>query len=234
MEKIKLTWYGRCCFLIGIKDTKILIDPHDQFDGVYMGTVDANHTLISSVAHDHGHIGASPYSLTHHEIGSKTLEGNIKITGIMTKESRETSNLVYNLQADNFSITCFADLGDPQALENLPQEDKKILRSTNIAFIRPNQILHEFEVISGELALRYCDPQIIIPYHFYPAKFIERNEGLKKALPYLTWTESMIEKLTYKKKQIDGYEVEINLDDYNSKTAILFSDIHPQVVYKKG
>ncbi|MBO05591.1 MAG: hypothetical protein CMI58_00870 [Parcubacteria group bacterium] len=233
MQKIKLTWYGRCCFLIEINNKKILIDPHDQFDDVYMGIVDADHVLISSVAHDHGHIAASPNSLTHHEVGSEILESNIEIAGIMTKESRGTSNLIYNIKIDNFSITCFADLGDPQSLENLSQKDKKVLQSTNIAFVRPNQILHEPKVTSGELALRYCDPKIIIPYHFYPAKFIKRNEGLKKALLYLVWVDNMIEKLSYKKQRLDGCEVEIDIDDYDNKTAILFSDIHPQVVYKK-
>ncbi len=233
MQKIKLTWYGRCCFLIGISGKKILIDPHDQFDGVYMGLVDADHILISSVAHDHGHIAASPQSLTHHEAGSELLEGNIEITGMMTKESRGTSNLVYNIKAERFSITCFADLGDPQSLEDLSQKEKVLLQSTNIAFVRPNQILHEPEVTSGELALRYCEPQIIIPYHFYPAKFIERNEGLKKGLAYLAWVDDMINKLSYKKQQIEGYETEISLDKYDTKTAILFSNIHPQVVYKK-
>jgi hypothetical protein len=231
MQKIKLTWYGRCCFLIEINDRKILIDPHDQFDGVYMGLVEADHTLISSVAHDHGHIAASPQSLTHHEVGSELLEGDIKVTGIMTKESRGTSNLIYNIKVDNVSITCFADLGDPQSIENLSREDKEVIASTNIAFIRPNQILHEPDVSSGELALRYCDPQIIIPYHFYPAKFIERTRELKKASVYLTWVENMIEKLSYKKQQHEGCEAEINLDEYDTKTAILFSDIHPQVTY---
>lgn len=232
MKKIKLTWYGRCCFLIEINGKRILIDPHDQFDGVYMGLVEADHTLISSVAHDHGHIAASLKSLTHHEVDSELLEGNIEITGIMTKESRGTSNLIYNIKVDNFSITCFADLGDPKSIDKLPRKNKDIIESTNIAFIRPNQILHEPDVSSGELALRYCDPQIIIPYHFYPAKFIERTEELKKASQYLIWVENMIEKLSYKKQQLDGYEAEISLADYDTKTAILFSDIHPQVVYK--
>jgi len=234
MQKIKLTWYGRSCFLIGINSVKILIDPHDQFDGVYMGTVDADHTLISSVAHDHGHIAASPHSLTHHEIGSELLDNGIEICGIMTKESRGTSNLVYNIKAGNFSITSFADLGDPQSIDNISQKERYILQSTNIAFVRPNQILHEHGVTSGELALRYCDPQIIIPYHFYPKKFIERSKELEKMLPYLSWVDEMIEKLNYTKQQLDGYEFEISLDDYDAKTAILFSDVHPQVIYKKG
>jgi hypothetical protein len=43
----------------------------------------------------------------------------------------------------------------------------------------------------------------------------------------------MIEKLVYKKQQIDGYSTEIDLDEYKEKTAVLFSDIHPQVSYKK-
>jgi len=231
MQKIKLTWYGRCCFLIEINDKRILIDPHDSFDGVNIGFIDSDYTLISSTWHDHGHIGASPNSIIISESGEIKID-DITITGVETKESRGTKNVIYNIKFDNFSITNFADLGDPKSLENLTQGNKKVLRSTNIAFVRPNQILHEPEVTSGELALRYCDPKIIIPHHFYPAKFIERAKAPKKILDYLPQVENMIEKLSYKKQQLNGYEAEIKLEAYHEKTAILFSDIHSQVTYK--
>lgn len=231
MQKIKLTWYGRCCFLIEINDKKILIDPHNQFDGVFMGTVDADYTLISSTWHDHGHIGASPKSIIISDPGV-TKVGGIVITGVETKESRGTKNVVYNIKTDNFSITNFADLGDPKSIKTLDPKDKEVLDSTNIAFVRPNQILHEPEVTSGALALRVCNPKIIIPHHFYPAKFVDRVKAPRKMLNCLPQVEKMIEKLSYKKQQLDGYEAEIDLDDYDTKTAILFSDIHPQIIYK--
>ena len=232
MKKLKLTWYGRCCFLIEVNDKKILIDPHDQFDGVSMGVVDADYTLISSVAHDHGNIAASPHSQTYHEVGPQSLKNDIKITGIMTKEYRGTNNLIYNIKTDNLSITNFADLGDLKSLENLSQEEREILESTDIAFLRPNKISDDTEATSGDLALKTCEPQIIIPHHFYPKKFIDKEGELKKMSPYLKWTENMVEKLAYKRQQIDSYSTEIDLDEFKEKTAILFSDIHPQVSYK--
>ena len=140
--------------------------------------------------------------------------------------------VLLNLVFLNLSITNFADLGDLKSLENLSQEEREILESTDIAFLRPNKISDDTEATSGDLALKTCEPQIIIPHHFYPKKFIDKEGELKKMSPYLKWTENMVEKLAYKRQQIDSYSTEIDLDEFKEKTAILFSDIHPQVSYK--
>lgn len=231
MEKIRLTWYGRCCFLIEINNKKILIDPYDLFDDIDVGNIDADYTLISSTWHDHGNIGASPKSIIISEPGEIKID-DIIITGVETKETRWTKNVVFNIKTNDFSITNFADLGDPKSLNNLTLKDKNILETTNIAFVRPNQIWHEDGVTSGELALRLCNPQIIIPHHFYPENFINRVASPKKILGYLPQVENMIKRIVYKKQQLNNYMVEIDINDYKEKTAIVFSDIHPQVSYK--
>ncbi len=232
MNKIKLTRYGHCCFLIEIADKKILIDPYDEFINANIGKIDADYLLISSVAHDHWNIAVSPYAYTYHEEWSTVLDNNIKITGIMTKEYRGTNNLIYNIKVWKYSITNFADLGDVKSLEMLSKSDKNILSSTNIAFVRPNMISSEWNISWWELALTVCDPKIIIPHHFFPNNFIEDKNILKERLAYLPLVEDMINKLMYKKKNIDGYSLEIDLDKCDDNMAILFSDIHPQVVWR--
>ncbi len=231
-KSIKLTWYGRCCFLIELNDKKILIDPHDSFDGVEMGRVDADYTLISSTWHDHGNIAASPDSIILSSAGI-TKVGDITITGIHTKESRGTDNIIFNVQFEDYSITNFADLGDPDSLTNLTAQEKEVLASTNIAFVRPNIIDKEPFISSGELALQTCKPKILIPHHYYPKQFIDRIHALENGLAeYLPKIDNMITTLNYTKQIIDGYSTEIDINELPPKTALLFSDIHPQVTFK--
>jgi len=97
MTQTKLTWYGRCCFLIGLSDKKILIDTYDTFHDVDMGRVEADYTLSSSIAHDHGHIGASPKSYTYGDEGTQNLDSEIVITGIKSHESRGSSNIIFRV-----------------------------------------------------------------------------------------------------------------------------------------
>ncbi len=59
-DQFKLTWYGRCCFLIEALDKKILYDPYDSYCNVDIGRIEADILISSSTWHDHGHIGASP------------------------------------------------------------------------------------------------------------------------------------------------------------------------------
>ena len=232
MQKIKLTWYGRCCFLIEINGKKILTDPHDSFDGVEMGKVDADYTIISSTWHDHGHIGASPKSIILSYPGETKIDDMI-ITGIKTKERRGTENIIFNIKTKDYSITNFADLGDEKSMENLSTEDLKIIASTNIAFVRPNPLNPDSEISCGELALKYCNPKILIPHHYYPTEFLKRTPELDKASLCLDWVENMLGRLDYKKENIDGYELEMDINDFNEKTTLLFSDIHSQVVYER-
>jgi hypothetical protein len=228
MNKVKLTWYGRCCFLIEINGKKFLTDPHDSFDGVDMGQVEADYTLSSSSWHDHGHIGAAPKSIVITEPGVTQID-DITITGISTKETRGTKNVIFNIKSSNFSISNFADLGNLESMQQLSSEDLEIINSTNVAMIRPNPTTLEFDFSCGELALQFCQPKIIIPHHFYPEKFSSRVKA--PTGDYLVWVDKMIEKLAYKKQIINGYSMELDLDDYSEKTALLFDDIHPQVIY---
>jgi L-ascorbate metabolism protein UlaG (beta-lactamase superfamily) len=232
MSKLKLSWYGRCCFLLEVADKKILIDPYDTFHNVDIGQIDADYTLVSSVAHDHGHIGASPKSYTYGDEGVHTLENGIVITGIKSHESRGSNNLIFNIKTDGFSITNFADWGDPADIDKFTPIERKILASTDIAFARVNNILLEDGVQAAELALRVCNPKILIPHHFYPESFVNKNptEDLNKNLThYKPLLESLVSKLDYKVREINSYETEVGLESFKEETIILFNQIHPQI-----
>lgn len=232
MDSVKLTWYGRCCFLIEINSKKILIDPHDHFDDIYMGEVAADYLLTSSVAHDHGNIAASVKAYTYGDAGIHELENDIIVTGISSKESRGSSNVIFNIQAGGLSITNFADWGEPESIQQFSKEELNVLQSTNIAFVRPNLILHEEGVRAGELALRVCNPQAMIIHHFYPESFITESGADVKMLAYLPQVSELISRISYKPVEIKEYSSDITLSKIKEKTAFTFAKIHPQVTHK--
>ncbi len=205
-DKIKITWYGRCCFLIEIKSTKILIDPHDTFDKIDMGIVKADYVLISSTWHDHGHIGASPSAVVISEPSNYKLLNKITISGIETKENRGTRNVVFNIKWNEFSITNFADLGDLKFLTKLSKTGKQLLAKTNIAFARPNNV-NGTKLTSINLALRSCSPKIVIPHHYYPPQFIGQLKGKLKTNATKTYQEfkKVFKELPFKIETVRGY-----------------------------
>jgi len=229
MTQIRLTWYGRCCFLLELGDKKVLIDPHDTFDSVDMGRVDADYVLISSVAHDHGHVGASPWA---YAVGTPGMFVNedIAITGIPSRESRGTPNIIFNIRYGDLSITNFADFGDPSSLDTLPIEAKSILKTTNIALVRPNYVEHMEGVQGGELALQYCDPAVVIVHHFYPESFIQKHPKLDKARVYHGWIDDLLPKISYFPQKIFSYELELDSSVLQSKQVFVLEEVHPQVL----
>jgi Beta-lactamase superfamily domain len=228
MHGIKITWYGRCCFLLELGITRVLIDPHDTFDGVDMGQVDADYCLISSVAHDHGHVGASPFAFAVGTPGMLVYE-DVTITGIESRESRGTPNIIFNIRYKDYSITNFADFGDVDSLNDMTTEESAILRSTNIALVRPNYIDVEETVHCGELALKFCDPKMLIVHHYYPESVVQRSPNLASARSYFDKIQHMLNKLSYTRSIVSSYELEVNTSLIAGKRVFLFEQVHPQV-----
>lgn len=228
MAQFKLTWYGRCCFLLELGLKRVLIDPHDTFDGVDMGQVDADYCLISSVAHDHGNVGASPFAYTIGTPGMFVYE-DMTITGIESRETRGTPNIIFNIRYGNFSITNFADFGDITSLQSRTEEERAIIRSTNIAFVRPNYIDPEETFQGGELALKFCEPSILIVDHFYPESLIQHSTKLSGARSYFNTIDSLLSKIPYIRQDIPSYELEIGSNSLQGKRAVVFQEVHPQV-----
>jgi hypothetical protein len=234
-EEIKISWFGRCCFLVENGNIKILFDPYDEyFWGINLGKIPADIEIISSTWHDHGNIGASPKAMIYSYAG-KDKNDSIDITGIEAMEDRGTPTVVFNVKVGPFSITNFADFGPDQEglfIKNLKEEDKEILKSTNIAFIRPSI---DEQGIHNECALNYCDPTIIIPEHYFPVSFIEKqipeNEKENFLKPNIV-VDEMIQEFKYPVMEIDDYSITISKDSI-SRDKILFKllKIHPQVKY---
>lgn len=221
---MKISWFGRCCFLIETENKRVLFDPYDTYCKVDIGIIPVDVVISSSTWHDHGHIGASPKAYICTYPGKDNGSG-LEIQGIETKEERGTSNVIFNLKIGLFSITNFADFGQEQ---NFSEEEKNILNSTNVAFIR-----------SGghyELALKYCNPRIIFPEHYFPRSFIEEqveeSEKQNFEQPNLE-VDKMIKASEYTLKQIESYETIISKVDINAKYIFRFLKLHPQVKYIK-
>lgn len=240
-DQIQITWYGRCCFLVTIGGQKVLFDPYDTYCGVDIGRIDADILLSSSTWHDHGHIGASPHAYIYTYPGRYENSGLV-ITGIEAKENRGTPTVIFNVVYENISITNFADFGpalDEDFNHLLSDSDRELLRSTNIAFIRPDIVGDEVKDygvnIHNENALKYCNPALIFPEHYFPESFVNEqvaeSEKEKFLRPNIVVNE-MIDLFKYPLEEVDDYTVSISPSDLTSRRLYKFLKLHPQVKYR--
>ena len=239
-NKITISWYGRCCFLIQLGNKKALFDPYDMFCGVDIGFIDSDILLSSSSWHDHGHIGTSPGSWIYTYPGEYENSG-IKITGIESKEDRGSPNVIFNIQYQGFSLTNFADFGPTQEKyfdSNITDSEKRCLRSTNIAFVRA--MIKRDEVgennVHNENFLKYCSPNIVIPGHYHPRDFINKQitEGLRKKFePANIMVDELPGSIGYSLEAINDYKMNVSSDFTNKKIMYRFMKLHPQVKFVK-
>jgi len=239
-ESLKISWYGRCCFLIEREGRRVLFDPYDLFCKVDIGLIEADILISSSSWHDHGHVGASPGAWIYSYPG-RYENGEIQITGVEAKEDRGTPTVVFNVRWGKFSVTNFADMGPVEEdffEKGLSDIDRRILGTTNIAFMRPMIEGREISELNAhnEIAQKYCSANIIFPEHYFPLSFIEeeveedKRESFREAY---TIVKEMPEAVRYRVKAIDDYQVSITETDLNDKHFFEFTRLHPQVKYKK-
>lgn len=237
--KININWFGRCCFLVELNNKKVLFDPYDKYCNVDIGIIDADILISSSTWHDHGHIGASPKAWIFTYPGIFENSGFI-ITGIKSKENRGTPNVIFNLRYGDISITNFADLGakdDELFNKNLTLEQKAVLQSTNIAFIRPSIVGDEVtdNNIHNETALKYCNPQVIFPEHYFPESFIQEQVPDSKKADFLRpniIVDEMIRKFNYPVDLINDFQITIDSEAFkNTRKIIKFLKLNPQAKY---
>lgn len=239
-ESLKLTWYGRCCFLMEYKGKRVLFDPYDTYCNVDVGIIEADVLITSSTWHDHGHIGASPKAHIYSYPGKYENNGT-KIFGVKAKEDRGSPTVVFNVILGPFSITNFADFGPEQKNDfdkNLTLTQRAILKNTNIAFIRPSIKGDEMQKTNehNECVLDYSEPSIIFPEHYFPKSFIEEQvpESTKQSFltPLIVVNEMIDIFSNYSLKEVDGYEVVIKEEHLSRKEVIKFLRMHDQVKYK--
>ena len=236
---ITVSWYGRCCFLVEYEQQKILFDPYDTYCGVDIGNIEADVLISSSTWHDHGHIGASPNAHVYSYPGTYN-HGDIHIVGIEALEDRGTPTVIFNVKVGPYSITNFADFGpkQQQAFEaSVTLDEKQILAETNIAFIRSSIVGDEVSEnnVHDEIALEYCQPNIIFPEHYFPRSFTElhvpEDQQIYLLRP-LVVVDEMLERFGYPVRDISGYSTTLTNQDLKNTTIYRFLDLHPQVAYK--
>ena len=238
-EKVKISWYGKCCFLVEVDNKKILFDPYDTFCGVDIGIVDADILVSSSSWHDHGHIGASPKAHIYTYPGVYKKD-NVTITGIEALEDRGSPTVIFNVKVGQFSITNFADFGPEQKRtfdRYTNKEQLDLLMGTNIAFVRPSIKGSDATVhIHDEIFFDYCKPAILISEHYFPKSFINKSipeEERDHQYSAEAIAEEMIVSTSYPVEETNSYQIEITENDLGNKKLIKFIEIHPQVKYSK-
>ncbi len=236
---LKITWYGRCCFLVEHNGKKVLFDPYDTFCNVDIGTIDADILLISSTWHDHGHIGVSPNAHIYSYSG-KYENNEIEICGIEAKEDRGTPTVIFNVRMGSYSITNFADFGPLQKEyfdAELTSHERNILNNTNICFARASIKTEDVQETNehNECFLDYCQPQAIIPEHYFPKSFADENAPQNKK-DYFYKPNIIVDEMIgilsgYQLKEVEDCTVELNESDLKEKKIVKFLNIHKQVRY---
>lgn len=233
VNQIKVSWYGRCCFLVEVGDKKILFDPYDTFCKVDIGLINADILISSSTWHDHGSIGASPLAHIFTYPGSYQKDGFV-ITGIEALEDRGSPTVIFNIRSGPFSITNFADFGSEQRHwfdTHTTSENLEVLKTTNIAFIRPSI---DKNGNHDEIALNYCQPSIIFPEHYFPETFIKEQVEISRKDDFLSATRvgyGSIKHFNYPVEVVDSYQTVITSAHLPLKKLIQLTQIHPQVKY---
>lgn len=205
-----------------------------------MGRVNADILVSSSTWHDHGNIGASPKAHIYSYPGVYN-HNDIQIVGIEALEDRGTPTVIFNVKIGPFSITNFADFGPAQQKvfeASETEEERKILAETNIAFIRSSIVGDEVTEnnVHNEIALEYCQPKAIFPEHYFPKSFIEQQvpESQKASfLRPLIVVDEMIARFGYPVSEISGYSLQLTPEDLQETKIYRFSELHPQVTFKK-
>lgn len=238
-QTLHLTWYGRCCFLAKYQNFSVLFDPYDSYAYVDVGVIPSDVCLISSVWHDHGHIGASPQSHIYAYEGRYT-HGPAQITAIKALENRGSSTLIFNVQMGPWSLTNLADFGVMQRTAfdaQVSKADLETLRSTTILFMRPSIVGEQVEEVNvhNEIGLEYCRPAIVFPEHYHPTSFAEKvpEPERSKLLKQQIVVQGMKKNLALPWQLIDGYEITVQPEKLTEETEFWeFSHVHPQVSYR--
>ena len=164
----------------------------------------------------------------------------MKFTGIPTLEYRGSPSIIWNIQSNDFSITHFADfhVDNLELLQkNMSDDEKNLLRSTNIAIFRPSITANDMNQMNYKhmesKILELCDPNIIIPEHYLPKSFLKTKCSIqfqekyeKTSLVYDEMIEIFQSDFDFSHEKISGYEAVV--EEIDGKKIIEFENIHPQ------
>ncbi len=235
-KSYKIEWFGHCAFLFTYRGIRFLFDPYDSFQNIIIGKIESDYLLISSTWHDHGNIDASPQAHILSYEGGFDFDKGFKIYGTLVHESRGSQTVIFTILFDDgMCVTNFADWGDIDGKSKMNEKSRDIISKTKIAFMRINYIDLEKELYCYDLALSVSKPSIVIPEHYYPEAFIQRELPLEKRNGYsqkLKQVKKMTERIGYPHKVVSGFAFEESKLP-SDPIFLEFSDISPQVKYQK-
>jgi L-ascorbate metabolism protein UlaG (beta-lactamase superfamily) len=205
-----ITYQGAQSFKVQFGDTVLAFDPISKESKFKAGSFGADIALVSLNHPDMN--GASQASRGEKEAFVISGPGEYEIQGIFIKgllssstypstgsgEAEKKVNTIYTVNMENMNLCFLGALGDAA----IPKETKEAIDGVDILFvpIGGNGALNASEAYKFAVSL---EPSIIIPMNYSDASlktFLKEggDEGLKA-----------IEKLTIKKKDLEGKEGEI-------------------------
>ena len=199
-----ITYQGVQSFRVQFGDTVLALDPVSKESKFRAGSFGADIALVSLNHPDMN--GASQASRGDKEAfvinGPGEYEiGGVFIKGLLSKSNyggEERINTIYTINMENINLCFLGGLGDA----NIPAETKEAIDGVDILFVP----VGAEGVLSPADAYRFAvslEPSIIIPMNYSPQSlkaFLKEGGGEG---------QGKVEKLTIKKKDLEGKEGEI-------------------------
>lgn len=205
-----ITHFGRQHFKLQVGDLTIAVNPVSKEGKGKVAKYGADITLITSNHPDYNgaeqteHGGKSPFVVRgggEYEVKDIFIKGFNTVTKLMDrKKEKEYQNTSYVLTVDNIRITFLGALA-----QTLSPEHKEIIDETDVLFIPVGHdgfLLNAYDAQKLAVAL---EPKLVIPmdYDEQSLPIFLKEAGAEKVEP--------VEKLTIKKKDIDGKLSEVVL-----------------------
>jgi len=209
-----INWYGHSCFKITNQGghLTIITDPFDKKVGLNPPRGNADVVVISHDHFDHNNIkavGGDPFIIDgpgEYETKGVTVNG-ISSFHDEKKGKERGSNTVYLIEVDRIKICHLGDFGQ----EKLTDNQLEAIGHVDILMI-PVGGNYTINGTQAAKIAKQIEPYIIIPMHYKVPKLTVDISGPEEFLKEMGMNKkSPVEKITLRKKDLAGKEVEVVL-----------------------
>ena len=212
-----ISWYGHSCFKITNQGGRLTIitDPFDKSIGLNPPRGNADIVTISHDHYDHNNIQAiSGHPFVVDGPGEYEIK-EVKIIGCLSyhdkKQGQEKGlNTIYLMEVDKIRICHLGDLGQ----ERLTEKQLEAVGQVDILII-PVGGAYTIGPAEAVKVVEQTEPHLIIPMHYKLPGLKIKLAGLADFLKEMGLDKKMaVDKLTLKKKDLIGKEMEVVVFKY--------------------
>ncbi|MBU1177166.1 MAG: MBL fold metallo-hydrolase [Patescibacteria group bacterium] len=210
-----INWYGHSCFKITNQGGHLIVltDPFDKKTGLNPPRCSADIVTVSHQHYDHNNVkaitgmeGSQPFIID--SAGEYEIKG-VSIVGCRSfhDQEKKEQNIIYVMEIDKIRICHLGDFGQDKL------EDKQIEKIGNIDILMiPVGGNCTIEAKRAVKIVNQIEPRIIIPMHYNLPGIKIKLDDVKDFLKEMGLNGiEAVDKLTIKKKDLIGKEMEVIL-----------------------